>query len=84
MTEYKMQYNSNRDFAFAAGNDKSASCAMSADSYIKPLTAIINLMAVVLLICVHCIIPSLEILISIILGVIILIVRGKTKPVSRT
>lgn len=61
-----------------------ASCAMSADA---PSTdfyaAIISLMAVIFISSV-CDPLVTGILISIILGIIILMVRGKIKPVSRT
>ena len=74
----------NQQFAWSAENNVSAFCAMPADFCISNyLAAIIPLMAVVFIIalCNHL---ALSIIISIILGVIILIVRGKIKPVSRT
>lgn len=72
-------------FSNAAENSNSAFCAMPADCvYIREiLTAIIEMMAVVLFLSVfgHL---ALAVIISIIPGVIILIVRGKNQPVSRT
>ena len=67
----------------AAEKNDSASCFMSAASVtiMKTLAAISIMMAVLL----FCSLSLLDILISIILGVIVLvIVRGETKPVSRT
>ena len=63
-----------------ASDNMSASCAYSA----KTMTAIITMMAVVLFaVARHLIVP--DVLISIIIGAIILvIVRGKAEPVSRT
>ncbi len=81
-----MQNQMNKSFAYAAESCDPASCNTSAsDAYFaKTLTAIITMMAVVLFAAVRHII-ALDILISIITGVIILvIVRGEAKPVSRT
>ena len=80
-----MQSYSNAQFAYAADGSNSASCGMpAAFTYLSGiLTAIISMMAVVLYLSVfgHL---ALTVLISIISGVIILIVRGKNQPVSRT
>ena len=79
----------NNDFyqdAAAAEYKGSASCAMSAADFqtIKTITAIVIMMAVLLFSSVCHVLP-IDILISIILlGIILVIVRGKDKPVSRT
>ena len=81
-----MQEKNNQAFAFAAEFDPSASSFMSAyESHITlALTAIITQMAVLLFGSVFGL-PIIDILISMIYGVIILvIVREKIKPVSRT
>ncbi len=80
-----MQNYSGAQFAYEAENNNSASCGMSAAPLYIPevLTAIITMMAVVLYLSVVGHLASV-ILISIICGVIILIVRGKYQPVSRT
>ena len=73
-------------FACAAESNDPASYNMSAsDAYFaKTLTAIITMMAVVLYaVVLHLIVP--DVIISIIIGAIILvIVRKKAEPVSRT
>ncbi|MBQ6519300.1 MAG: hypothetical protein IJI14_11310 [Anaerolineaceae bacterium] len=75
---------SNQQCAWAAENNGSASCSMSADIYTANfLTAIMTLMAAVLLISV-CDPLAVCVLIGIILGIIILVVRGEIKPFSRT
>ena len=79
-----MRKNSNQQFAWSAENNASACNAMYADTFIANFSAaIIPLMAVIFIIgvCNHL---ALNIIISIILGVLILIVRGKIGPVSRT
>ena len=79
-----MGKNSNQHQSWEAENNTPAFCAMSADTSVMHLIpAIIPLMAVVFImaVCNHL---ALNIIISIILGVIILMVRGKIKPVSRT
>ena len=79
-----MGKNSNQQKSWKAENNTPAFCAMSADTPVAHLIpAIIPLMAVVFImaVCNHL---ALNIIISIILGVIILMVRGKIKPVSRT
>ena len=79
-----MGKNSNQQQSWKAENNTPAFCAMSADTSVTHLIpAIIPLMAVVFImaVCNHL---ALNIIISIILGVIILMVRGKIKPVSRT
>ena len=79
-----MRNSSSQQFAWAADNNASASCAMYADNCTSGyLAAIIPMMAVIFIIAL-CNYLALSIIISIILGVIILIVRGKIKPVSRT
>ena len=78
-----MGMNSNQKYSWEAENYQ-AFCAMSADTSVTHLIpAIIPLMAVIFImtVCNHL---ALDIIISIILGVIILMVRGKIKPVSRT
>ena len=76
--------NSNQQYAWAAENNASASCNMSADRFTaNSLTAIIVLMAALLLIPV-CDPLVVRVLIGIIFGIIILIVRGEIKPFSRT
>lgn len=80
-----MRKSSNQQFAWAAENNASASCAMYADNCTSGyLAAIIPMMAVIFIIIALCNYLALSIIISIILGVIILIVRGEIKPVSRT
>ena len=78
-----MENFSNQQYSWEAENN-AASCAMSADT---PTTdfcaAIISLMAVIFIGSV-CDPLVIDILISIIPGIIILMVRGKIKPVSRT
>ena len=80
-----MQSYFNAQSAFTAEENNSAYCGMPAafSHASEILTAIISMMAVVLFLSVfgHL---ALAVLISIILGVIILIVRGKKQPVSRT
>ena len=78
-----MGTNSNQHYSWKAENNAPAFCAMSADTSHEFYTAIIPLMAVIFIAAVR---NPLVIdgLISIILGVIILMVRGKIKPVSRT
>ena len=80
-----MQNFSNAKFAFAAEGSNSVSCGMPAafTHVFGNLTAIISMMAVVLYLSVFSHL-ALTVIISIILGVIILIVRGKNQPVSRT
>ena len=79
-----MGKNSSQQFAWAAENNGSAFCAMPADTHMTQFSAaIIALMAVIFIISV-CNHLALDIFISIIIGVIILIVRGNLKPVSRT
>ena len=79
-----MGNNSNQQSARTAENNASAFCAMYADNLFPDyFAAIIPLMAVVFIISV-CNHLAMNIIISIILGVIILIVRGKIKPLSRT
>ncbi len=79
-----MRNSSNQQFAWAADNNASASCAMYAENCTSGyLAAIIPMMAVIFIIAL-CNYLALSIIISIILGVIILMVRGKIKPVSRT
>lgn len=79
-----MRKSSNQHFAWTAENNASASCSMSADALTMDFpAAIISMMAVIFIIAV-CNHLALNVIISIILGVIILIVRGKIKPVSRT
>lgn len=79
-----MRNSSNQQFAWAADNNASASCAMYAENCTSGyLAAIIPMMAVIFIITL-CNYLALSIIISIILGVIILMVRGKIKPVSRT
>ena len=82
-----MQDQMNKSFAASADfTGTASSCASAAsDAYFaKTLTAIIAMMAVVLFAAVRHV-PALDILISIITGAIILvIVRGKAEPVSRT
>ncbi len=78
-----MGMNSNQKYSWEAENNQ-AFCSMSADTPVTHLIpAIILLMAVIFImtVCNHL---ALDIIISIILGVIILMVRGKIKPVSRT
>ncbi len=77
--------NSNQQFTWTmAESNSAANCAMSADA-LHPVffTAIIPLMAVIFIVTV-CNHLALNIIISIILGVIILMVRGGIKPLSRT
>ena len=80
-----MRKSSNQQFAWSAENNAPAFCAMPADLCTSGyLAAIIPLMAVIFIIgdCVHL---ALNVLISMIItGVIILIVRGRIKPVGRT
>ena len=79
-----MGKNSNQQYSRKAENFNPAFYAMFADIPIMNfLAAIIPLMAVIFImtVCNHL---AFDIIISIILGVIILIVRGKIKPVSRT
>ena len=74
---------SNQQYSQKAENN-AASCAMSADTIFPDFcAAIISLMAVIFIGSV-CNPLAIVILISIIFGIIILMVRGKTKPVSRT
>ena len=82
-----MQHPMEKSFAASAEfTNSDSSCASAAsDAYIaKTLTAIIAMMAVVLFAVIrHLVI--LDILITIIIGAVILvIVRGKAEPVSRT
>ena len=69
----------------AAEKSFSAYCSMNADTCcFRDMTAIIiALMAVVLFVSVYKHL-AVNILISVILGIIILIVRGRSNPVSRT
>ena len=80
-----MRKSSNQQFSWSAENNAPAFCVMPADNCTSGyLAAIIPLMAVVFISgdCVHL---ALNVLISMIItGVIILIVRGRIKPVSRT
>ncbi|MBQ6502752.1 MAG: hypothetical protein IJI57_02425 [Flexilinea sp.] len=79
-----MRKSSSQQFAWSAENNASAFNAMYADSFYANFSAaIIPLMAVVFIIGL-CSYLALSIIISVILGVIILIVRGEIKPVSRT
>lgn len=78
-----MGKNSNQHYTWMAENNAPASCAMSADTLSDFHAAIIPLMAVIFITTV-CNPLAIGIIISIILGVIILMVRGKIKPVSRT
>lgn len=78
MGKYSNQHNT-----WMAENNAPAFCAMSADTCPDFCAAIIPLMAVIFITTV-CNPLAIGIIISIILGVIILMVRGKIKPVSRT
>ena len=78
-----MGKNSNQHYSWKAENNAPAFCAMSADTSHEFYAAIIPLMAVIFISSV-CDPLVTGILISIILGIIILMVRGKIKPVSRT
>ena len=78
-----MGTNSNQHYSWKAENNAPAFCAMSADTSHEFYAAIIPLMAVIFITAV-CNPLAIGIIISIILGVIILMVRGKIKPVSRT
>lgn len=76
--------NSDQQFRYAAEKNASANCNMFADrKFINTNAAIILLMAVVFYISITSL-PSRGIILSVISGIIILIVRGKIKPVSRT
>ncbi len=80
-----MEMNSDQQYTWMeAENNTAANCAMSAD-VLHPafFTAIIPLMAVIFIVTV-CNHLALNMIISIILGVIILMVRGEIKPLSRT
>lgn len=79
-----MRNYASRKFAFAAEQNDSAFYAMFSNAFImQSLAAIIPLMAFVLFIfvCGHL---ALNVIISVILGVIIFIVRDILEPVSRT
>lgn len=78
-----MGKNSNQHYSWKAVNNAPAFCVMSADTSLDLYAAIIPLMAVIFITTV-CNPLAIGIIISIILGVTILIVRGKIKPVSRT
>lgn len=80
-----MGMNSNQQYTWMiAENNSAANCAMSADAFYPAFfTAIIPLMAVLFIVTV-CNHLAFNIIISIILGVIILMVRGRIKPMSRT
>ena len=79
-----MQGYFNQPFSYAAEMNASDSCSMCADTCKANFTtAIIPLMAVIFIgsVCSHITVNNL---IGIITGIIILIVRGNLKPVSRT
>ena len=79
-----MQGNFNQPFSYAAEMNASDSRSMCADTCKANFTAaIIPLMAVIFIgsVCSHI---TVNYLIGIITGIIILIVRGNLKPVSRT
>ena len=82
-----MQHPMEKSFAASAeftNSDSSCASAASDAYFAKTLTAIIAMMAVVLFAVVHRLIVP-DVIIAIIIGAIILvIVRGKAEPVSRT
>ena len=87
ITLQMMQHPMKKAFAASAeftNSDSSCASAASDAYFAKTLTAIITMMAVVLFAVVrHLIVP--DVLISIIIGAVILvIVRKKAEPVSRT